>query len=224
MRLGDDHQTYYDTLELTSDASPQEIRSAYLRLKAAYGKDSLALYSLVTSDDTETTLKQIEEAYLILSHPEKRRAYDQAQGLAPALGATVHSISSDVHKVDSFPTGASVAAPAPRVHEDLQARAAATPKHDDGIEAAIHEEKEWTGSFLRRVREARGVTMDELSDHTRITKHYLMAIEDQDFGKLPAAVYLRGFLIQIAKRLKVPQEPLVTLFIQRFRTMRPDRA
>ena len=48
MTLNDEAPTLYEVLDLTPDASAQEVREAYLRTKAAYGKDSVALYSLIS--------------------------------------------------------------------------------------------------------------------------------------------------------------------------------
>lgn len=223
MRLDDDHPTYYDILELTPGASPQEIRSAYLRLKSAYGKDSLALYSLVSSDDTDAMLKQIEEAYIVLSHPERRRGYDEAQGLLPSKQqqpmATITPIQRDISF--STPTPQRMAPVAP----PMAAAPTLAPSANKGteIELAISIESEWSGPFLKRVREARGVSLDLLCEHTRISRPYLMAIEDDDYAKLPASVYLRGFLIQIAKRLKIPQDPFVSAYLNRFKNNRPDK-
>ena len=80
MNLNDENQSLYDSLELTPDATPQEIRSAYLRLKAAYGKDNIAHYTLFSREETDKMIQNIELAYLTLSNPEKRKNYDQSQG------------------------------------------------------------------------------------------------------------------------------------------------
>ncbi len=211
MQLGDENPTYYDVLELASAATPQEIRSAYLRLKNAYSKDSLALYSLIPAGETEDLVKRIEEAYLILSHPEKRRAYDASHGF----------IQEPVSSVTPLPgLGMQIQR---ATHNVTPARVTTTSESTQAIEEEILKETEFTGVFLRRVREARGISVDELSDFTRITKMYVIAIEDEDYARLPASVYLRGFLIQIAKRLKLPQEPLVNAFIHRFKQARPDK-
>src|SRR5688572_15201843 len=74
-------RNYYDLLEVQPDASSTEIRSAYLRAKAAYKKDSVALYTLMSESETEGLLKQIEEAFVVLSSPERRREYDRKHGI-----------------------------------------------------------------------------------------------------------------------------------------------
>src|SRR5687767_10639612 len=80
MTLNED-ETLYDVLEVTADKSSEEIRKAYFRIKAAYEKENVVLYSLISSEDREATLKKVESAYLILSDPEKRKQYDQYHGI-----------------------------------------------------------------------------------------------------------------------------------------------
>src|SRR5689334_21287374 len=76
-----ENQTLYDTLDISPDASPQEVREAYFRTKATFNKDSLVLYTLISPEEREENLKKIEEAYQVLSDPDKRRSYDQNHGL-----------------------------------------------------------------------------------------------------------------------------------------------
>lgn len=76
-----DHKNYYEVLEIASSATHQDIHNAYKRAKNAYSGDSAALYSLMTQEECDHILNQIEEAYSILGVPEKRRQYDTARGL-----------------------------------------------------------------------------------------------------------------------------------------------
>src|SRR6185437_9525382 len=49
----------------------------------------------------------------------------------------------------------------------------------DEIAREIAEQVEWKGVFLRKVRESRRVTIEELSEHTKISRSYLTAIENE---------------------------------------------
>src|SRR3954464_5142778 len=73
-------QNYYAILDVKPDASQNEIRQAYFRAKAAYGKDSAALYSLFDEHETRLVLDTIEQAYLVLSNADKRKEYDKVHG------------------------------------------------------------------------------------------------------------------------------------------------
>jgi flagellar biosynthesis protein FlhG len=92
------------------------------------------------------------------------------------------------------------------------------------IETLIQNEQEWSGASIRRIREAKRISLEDLSDYTRISRAYLGALEEEDYNRLPAGVYVRGFLQQVAKRLKLPVDRLVPLYVARMKTARPDKA
>lgn len=76
----EDRKNYYEVLEVAISSTHQDIINAYKRAKNAYSGDSSALYSLMTQDECDRVLDQIEEAYTILGVPEKRLEYDNARG------------------------------------------------------------------------------------------------------------------------------------------------
>jgi len=68
------------------------------------------------------------------------------------------------------------------------------------------------GETLQRARQARGVTLDEVAGETRISRRYLEALENENFGLLPAPVYARGFLRIYARYLGLEPAELMPLF------------
>src|SRR3989440_12439682 len=55
------------------------------------------------------------------------------------------------------------------------------------------------GEQLRLAREGRGIALREISDHTRISIHYLEAIETNDYKRLPGGIFNRSFVRAYAR-------------------------
>ena len=62
---------YYKTLDVSRDATAEEIKKAFRRLARKYHPD------VSKETDAEHKMKEVNEAYAVLSDPEKRAAYDQ---------------------------------------------------------------------------------------------------------------------------------------------------
>jgi curved DNA-binding protein CbpA len=89
------------------------------------------------------------------------------------------------------------------------------------FEKQIEDETEFTGDFLRKIREYKNLDLDRLSDMTKVSRMYLQGIEMEDFGKLPAAVYVRGFVFQYAKCLKLKPEVVANSYVARMKKLKP---
>ncbi len=70
-------------------------------------------------------------------------------------------------------------------------------ENDNGMEAQIKE----LGSKLRRIREAQKLSIAEISNKTKIQKHYLSAIEEGNLDLLPKGPYVRSFIRQYCEYL-----------------------
>ncbi|MBA3715756.1 MAG: helix-turn-helix domain-containing protein [Pyrinomonadaceae bacterium] len=58
------------------------------------------------------------------------------------------------------------------------------------------------GAQLRRAREERGLSLRDISDHTRISMRHLEAIEVDDFKALPGGIFNRSFIKAYAKQVR----------------------
>jgi cytoskeleton protein RodZ len=69
--------------------------------------------------------------------------------------------------------------------------------------------KDTFGESLKREREMRGVTLEEISAATRIATRFLQAIETESWDQLPGGVFNRGFVRAVARYLGLDEENIV---------------
>lgn len=65
------------------------------------------------------------------------------------------------------------------------------------------------GERLKRERDLREVSMDELSRATRISNRFLEALENEDWDKLPGGVFGHGFVRTVARYLGLDENALL---------------
>lgn len=66
------------------------------------------------------------------------------------------------------------------------------------------------GASLRRERELRGVSLQEIAASTKIGVSMLQAIEDDRFDKLPQGLFVRGFVREYARFLALDEQKVLT--------------
>ncbi len=71
-----DNPHYYKILEVNETASQEEISTAFRRLSKEYHPDRVPLDLSRLKHEAQEKFKEINEAYCVLSDPEKRRQYD----------------------------------------------------------------------------------------------------------------------------------------------------
>ncbi|MCC6160686.1 MAG: helix-turn-helix domain-containing protein [Nitrosomonas sp.] len=65
------------------------------------------------------------------------------------------------------------------------------------------------GQILRETRIQRGMSVSEVARRLRLSEQQVEAIEAQDFSRLPAAVFLRGYIRNYANVLQLDDIPLL---------------
>ena len=82
---------------------------------------------------------------------------------------------------------------------------------------SITPETEFSGALLRAVRQSQGTSLDQISDRTKVGTNYLRCIEEDEFDKLPAAVYVRGFVAEFAKCLRLDPDQVSQSYLRRYK-------
>jgi len=65
------------------------------------------------------------------------------------------------------------------------------------------------GDRLRREREMRGITLDEIAESTKIARRHLEALESENFNQLPGGVFNKGFVRAYARFLGTDEDQAV---------------
>ena len=62
------------------------------------------------------------------------------------------------------------------------------------------------GTLLEKARRKKGLTIEDMSNRTKIRPQYLQAIEDEEFHLLPDQAYVKAFIRTYAKALGLQDE------------------
>jgi flagellar biosynthesis protein FlhG len=82
---------------------------------------------------------------------------------------------------------------------------------------SITPDTEFSGALLRAVRESQGTSLEQISERTKVGTSYLRCIEEEVFTQLPASVYVRGFVTEFAKCLRLDPEQVSQSYIRRYK-------
>jgi cytoskeletal protein RodZ len=72
------------------------------------------------------------------------------------------------------------------------------------------------GGRMRRAREARGVSLRQIADTTKLSMGALEALERNDIARLPGGIFSRAFVRSYASEIGVDPEASVRDFIAQF--------
>src|SRR3954452_21787990 len=69
------------------------------------------------------------------------------------------------------------------------------------------------GERLKREREMRNVSLEEIAESTKIGKRNLLALGPEEFNKLPGGIFNKGFVRAYAKYLGLDEDQALTDFL-----------
>jgi flagellar biosynthesis protein FlhG len=201
--------SHYELLEVAPTASFEDIRRGNRRIRDVYGAESIAVSGLYDPASLEAVHRRLDLAYTTLMDAAKRKEYDLElfpDGVPmPIAPPTIAATSEGTSSASGRPGGKP---------DDHAAHAARPPMPE------LSERTEFSGPLLRQIREAVGVELREIAERSKIGMAYLQALEGEVFAKLPAPVYVRGFLAEYARALGLDAERVKATYLVRYRTAR----
>ncbi len=234
-------QSFYEILELSPHANSEEIQKAFYKAKATYSPASTALYSVFSESEAQELLRLIDEAYAVLSNSAKRREYDKT--LAKNSPSAEPSSATPIQKTPAaatedlpdfmLPATEPVKTPSPSSPTKAkEPEPSSVPgkgygktiiSHynvDESFETEIANQTVFDGTFLQKVRHYKNISIDQLSETSRISRPYLISVETNDFHALPAPVYVRGFIMSVARLLGLNERLTADSYMKLFKDSR----
>jgi curved DNA-binding protein CbpA len=179
--------------------------------------DELDHYELLEIPHAAAIRSRLDEAYRVLADPETRKAYDQEKAFDDprSLLSGVSGMSESGGAAASGSSDSSL----PRVEQAFEAFDEVVEEYD-----ALEDEGggEFDGVRLRRTRLFRGFEIIDICDVTKVSGAHLRNIEDENYGDLPADVYVRGFVTAYAQTIGLDPKVVVPSYMARMLGVRGD--
>ena len=207
-----DQMNYYEMLDIKPNASAVEIRSAYNAALQMYQPDSLVSYSFFSREERNKILAMLEKAYLTLINEAQRTRYDNELNPRGVSGTEEKSdvVKKPVNIFDISHEGINF-----NTRKNHNAELKTKISQNQNI-ANIISQQEIRGGDLREIRNELGVTIETIHQETKIRLDYLNYLEEDRLEKLPAAVFLKGFVKAYLKSLCIePADEISSRYMSR---------
>lgn len=201
---------YYDVLEISDSATQHEITVAYEKAKNTYSDLNPAIKSVFSPEEIKTYRDMIEEAYAVLGQADLKQLYNRK--------LQVKTISAEELSVVALKKESEILFSDNRLLE--KANENQTPLEqpqfdlDPALENEISRCQQWSGDFLKKVREYKKYSIEHLHQKTKVNPWYLSALENMDPTNLPAPVFVRGYILQMAKTLGLNEKEVAESYMK----------
>ncbi len=196
---------YYDILEVSPHCAQHEVTSAYEKAKLTYSGENPAIYTIFSEQEARELMKLVEEAYSVLGNKTLRALYDEKIGQGVFRR---DDLSFETLKAQSKTLLPEQPKKSPSKNEY---------KIDESFENEIKAQSDWTGSFIRKVREYKNIPLERMSETTKISAFYINSIEKVEPKGLPASVFVRGYVSQIAKVLGLDEKKVCDSYMKHYK-------
>ncbi len=213
-----DEMDYYEILNVEKTASQEEIESAYLAGIATYHPDSLASYSLISEVERRLIIKKIEEAFQILGNSEKRRMYDlEINNTVKFYPKAYFRKSTKKLEIEDGEVKKNIWQKLKSLFSrkrkmDVQKKPAESYSINTGVPNLLR------GEYLKKVREIRGLRLDDVASEIKMNISQLKALEEEDYESLPKGINISsliktyahylGFIHQDKQSIESKKDPL----------------
>ena len=237
------YKRYFKILELDSDCDARQALAAYTKLKSLFSSSvQTAMYSI---DSMSSSLLELDEAYSKVKEYLDKKTSSSLKNNSPFAGVVSKFIPEfptdttsftqetlPLSSIDQNTTQSSLNSSnyndVDETNEsnnslDFQSSATLTSFHQtqnstvdySQIEKILSESDPGSGSTFKKIREAQGISLDDVQIKTKILIHNLQAIEEENFSAFIALVFLKGFVKAYLKAIHVNNDTSYNLFIKK---------
>lgn len=174
--------SHHEILNVRQTASKIEIENAMIEKVSIYSKGSVSSYRGISDEERRWMIDSIQNANkALLGKSEFRAEYKSDDA--------VKSDKPTKQVIDNEPA-----------NEITKASSTTRKTSHDGDIGNI------SGSDLRNIRLAKDITLESVSEITKVRKLFLEGIEEEDQNKLPELIFLLGYIKSYAKVLGLDPE------------------
>jgi len=189
---------YYEILVFSPSASLEEIEQAYVKACQIYSSANPEFADSFGEEEATELRSWVEEAY----------------------NALVIKLKNQTQFIQTLQK-----APLERINEKSQYQF-----EKESVDFDINSELEnellttnfFDGLLLKKIRLKKNVSLNYISNKTCIGVHHLIAIEANDFSSLPAAVFVRSYVKQIAQILGLKSKEVCESYMKLYTESRGD--
>ncbi len=185
---------YYEILGINPSASLEEIEQAYIKACQIYSTNNPEFVSSFDETEAVELRSWVEEAY----------------------SALVTKLKNQTQFIQSLQKS-----PADREQFQFEKEDAELDINDE-LESELLKSNFFDGLLLKKVRLKKNVSLNYISNKTCIGIHHLIAIEANDFESLPAAVFIRSYVKQIAQILELDAKEVCESYMKLYTQSRGE--
>lgn len=219
--ITENKNNYYEILEVSSSATQHDILLAYQKAKQTYSDGNVAIQSAFSAEELSELKKLVDEAFLVLSNQDYRNVYEQRLHTKSysASDVTFNAIKDYTQDTDRTNTVEKLI----QKHNSMNLQKTEDALSEEIIiknmdfESEIQGQTQWSGDFLRKVREYKKISIDKLQESTKVNPWYLKSLETMDVKNLPATVFVRGYIIQLAKELGLNEKHVADSYMKLYK-------
>jgi curved DNA-binding protein CbpA len=203
-------QNFYELLGIEFDVSPFEISHAYKENYQLYHEDSLASYSLFSREEREEILARLDEAYATLIDEKKRSQYDQS---LIESGILKEEMKSQEGRKTMGPISGSKVSTNNRIlaiRNELKAMVSSNL-----VIQEILTHNALQGKDLKRIRDELGVSLEIITEMTKVRMIFLRAIEEDEYEKAPSRMFLKSYVKAYAQSIGLDGDLVASRYLDR---------